>query len=104
MADRHDSADEFPPLLQRPLNPLPEPTAESSKPWILLVGVLTILIALTDMGATLVNAPKTRLYESVICLHYYERADPSKIQNNGIVREELCKINAVQDTVAMLFR
>ena len=51
----------------------------------------------------LAEAPKTRVFEANICLHYYEQHDPSKIGPDGSVDEELCKGDAIQKKMAMIF-
>lgn len=84
--------------------PLPPPPAvKQHKPWVFLVSLIYVLIAMVDVGAFLADAPKTRVFESNLCLHYYETHDPSKIGPDGAVPEKLCKIDPVQQKMAMIF-
>jgi len=76
------------------------------KPWFLLCSLIFILIAVIDIGAFLAEPPKTRLFEANLCLHYYETNDPSKINHSAEgewVPESLCKVNEVQQKMAMIF-
>lgn len=61
------------------------------------------MIAIIDVGAYLSEPPKTRVFEANICQHYYEENDPSKIGPDGRVPENLCKIDEVQQKLAMIF-
>ncbi|KAF2676502.1 MFS general substrate transporter [Lentithecium fluviatile CBS 122367] len=81
----------------------PAPTPKKRRPWIFLVGLVFLLIAVIDVGAFLAEPPKTRVYESNICIRHYQEVDPSKIQEDGTVPEALCKVDAVQQTMAMIF-
>lgn len=83
--------------------PPPEKRKKKKKPWILLCILVFLLVAIIDVGAFLAEAPKTRVYEANICLHYYQRVDPSKILPDGTVDEELCKVDEVQRKMAMIF-
>ena len=76
---------------------------KKSKPWVLLCFLIFFLIAIIDVGAFLAEAPKTRVYEASICLQYYQKHDPSKIGRNGAVPEALCKEDAIQQQMAMIF-
>jgi hypothetical protein len=75
---------------------------KKKKPWVLLCVLVFLLVAIIDVGAFLAEAPKTRVYESNICLHHYEEIDPTKI-NNGVVAEELCKEDVIQERMASIF-
>jgi hypothetical protein len=83
--------------------PLPLP---QKKPWLLLCSLIFLLIAVIDIGAFLAEPPKTRLFEANLCLIYYETNDPSKINHSAKgpwVPESLCKVNEVQQKMAMIF-
>ncbi|KAF2183449.1 MFS general substrate transporter [Zopfia rhizophila CBS 207.26] len=97
------SIEEDAPLLSpvESLAPRIELPKKKSKPWILLVVLAFFLVAAIDIGAFLAEAPKTRVYEANLCLRYYEKHDPSKIKN-GNVDEILCKIDPVQEKMAMI--
>lgn len=73
-----------------------------SWPWVYVV-MLCIGVAVTvDIGDYLFLAPKVRLFESVICTHFYQRENPSLVGSDGSVPENFCKVDAVQDEVAMI--
>lgn len=61
------------------------------------------MIAVIDMGAFLADPPKTRIFEANICLSYYREHDASAIGDDGSVPEQRCKIDAVQQKLAMIF-
>ncbi|KAL2869468.1 major facilitator superfamily domain-containing protein [Aspergillus lucknowensis] len=48
-------------------------------------------------------APTLRLVELTTCREYYQEHDPSVINGDGYIDEQLCKIDAVQRKVAWLF-
>jgi MFS family permease len=79
------------------------PPRKKEKPWILLVGLAILLLVVIDIGAYLGEPPKTRVYEANICLSYYREHDPSVIGADGTIPEMLCKIDAVQQKLAMIF-
>jgi MFS family permease len=81
----------------------PAPTPKKKRSWTLLVGLIVLCIGILDTGAFLAEPPKTRVYESNICIRYYQRVDPSKIQADGTVPEALCKVDEVQQQLAMIF-
>lgn len=73
------------------------------KPWLLLVFLVFALASVVDVGAYLAEPPKTRVFEANICLDYYRRVDPSVIGANGDIPEQLCKVDEVQQKLAMIF-
>lgn len=79
------------------------PAPKEPKPWIAMVIMAFALVAIIDMGAFLADAPRTRVYEANICLDYYRKADPSVIGVDGTIPEKLCKIDQVQQRMAMIF-
>ncbi|KAF1968015.1 MFS transporter-like protein [Bimuria novae-zelandiae CBS 107.79] len=85
-----------------PAPPLPVQHTKK-KPWVLLTAMVFVLITIVDAGAFLAEPPKTRVFEANLCLRYYEENDPSKIDKNGSVPEALCKIDEVQQKLAMIF-
>jgi hypothetical protein len=76
---------------------------ERSKSWILLVSLACVLIAMIDMGRSLAEAPRIRVYEANLCLAHYRQHDPTVIGTDGTVPEQLCKIDAVQQKMAVIF-
>ncbi|KAJ4399178.1 hypothetical protein N0V91_009635 [Didymella pomorum] len=82
---------------------LDQPAPGKTKPWVIMVVLAFALVAIIDMGAFLAEAPRTRVYESNICLGYYRETDPSVIGKDGLIAEKLCKVDAVQQKMAMIF-
>lgn len=76
---------------------------KKKKPWVLLVVLALFLVAVIDVGSFLAEPPKTRVYEANICLSYYREHDTSVIGADGTIPEKLCKIDAVQQKLAMIF-
>lgn len=64
--------------------------------------LIIVLLILLNGGNTVQEAPKTRLFESIFCSHFYREHDPSFIGPDGTVLERFCKIEPVQSDVAML--
>lgn len=79
------------------------PAHEKTKPWVIMVILAFALVAIIDMGAFLAEAPRTRVYESNICLGYYQEFNPSVIGADGTIPEKLCKVDEVQQKMAMIF-
>jgi hypothetical protein len=82
---------------------LPGLQKKADKPWVLLVALACVLIAIVDMGAFMAEAPRTRVYEANICLSHYREHDPTAIGSDGTVPEKLCKIDVVQQRMATIF-
>jgi hypothetical protein len=59
-----------------------------------------LFIFVVDVPGFMGEAVRIRMYELSICREYYGRADPSLIQPDGNVPEELCKITPVQSELA----
>lgn len=84
--------------------PLRSPTKiPQKKPWVLFCVLGLLLIAIVDVGAFLAEPPRTRIFEANICLSYYRQHDPSVIGTDGTIPEKDCKIDAVQQKMAMIF-
>jgi MFS family permease len=99
-----ETYEESSPLLL-PTTPTPEHVEQprkQSKPWLFLIVYLFFLVTTIDIASSLFEPPKTRVFEANICLRYYEKHDPSKINKDGTVDESLCKINAVQEKLATI--
>lgn len=104
------SLEEGAPLLSALENPSRDPSpappavpGTSKKPWVWLVFLAFMLVTIVDVGAFLAEPPKTRVFEANICLRYYAENDPSKIGDDGYVPEALCKVDEVQQKLAMIF-
>jgi MFS family permease len=76
---------------------------QKKKPWVLLVVLAVGLIAIVDIGAFLADPPRIRMFEANLCLSYYREHDISVIGADGTIPEQLCKIDAVQQKLAMIF-
>lgn len=49
-----------------------------------------------NLAMSLYQLPLNRLVERRLCVEHYAIADPSVIQPDGTVGEQLCKVDAVQ--------
>ncbi|KAI4710268.1 hypothetical protein J4E89_004719 [Alternaria sp. Ai002NY15] len=79
------------------------PHKSTKKPWVLLVVLIFIIVAVVDVGAYLAEPPLTRLFEENLCLKYYREQDPSVIDGEGNIPEQLCKVDVVQQRLATIF-
>lgn len=82
---------------------LDQPVPGKTKPWVAMVVLAFALVAIIDMGAFLGDAPRTRVFEANICLGYYREANPSVIRPDDTIAEKLCKVDGVQQRLAMIF-
>jgi hypothetical protein len=71
-------------------------------PWVYVVALCIAIAIIADIGEYLFLAPQVRLFESVICTDYYLREDHSLVGRDGSVLEKFCKVDPVQDKVAMI--
>ena len=78
-------------------------SAPKKKPWMRLCVLGLLLIAIVDVGAFLAEPPRTRIFEANICLSYYRQHDASAIGVDDTIPESKCKIDAVQQKLAMIF-
>jgi hypothetical protein len=85
-----------------PAAPTPKPKPKHKPNWILLVALIVLCITVLDVGGFLAEPPKTRVFESNLCVRHYGAVDPSKIQADGTVPEALCKVDEVQQPMAMV--
>lgn len=83
--------------------PPPKKTKKTKKPWVLVVALAFALVSIIDVGAYLAEPPKTRVFEANLCLIYYRKNDPSAIGSNGSILEKLCKVDEVQQKMAVIF-
>ncbi|EMD87920.1 hypothetical protein COCC4DRAFT_173223 [Bipolaris maydis ATCC 48331] len=81
----------------------PPPAKTTNRPWVFWVVQVLVMVTIIDVGAFLGEPPKTRIYETNLCLSYYREHDSSVIDSNGSISEKLCKIDAVQQKLAMIF-
>ena len=59
-------------------------------------------MALISTSYAFAEAPLYRLYESVICKEYYQPHDRTVIGHDDAIPEEKCKINPIQQNLAMV--
>lgn len=66
------------------------------------LAIILSLVFWVDVADSIEAAPTIRILESILCLDYYKKFDPSRVGNNGAVEEKYCKIDQVQELVAYL--
>lgn len=66
------------------------------------LGIVMVLVFLFNFAGSLTGASTLRIFESIICHSYYKIHDPSRIGDGGAVDERHCKIDAVQEELAVL--
>lgn len=77
-----------------------EPAVISQKlKWRLLITLFAVVVAV-DMGIGMSDNPMFRIFESITCRKYYLQQDPGRIEADGQVKEEFCKVTEVQSEVA----
>jgi hypothetical protein len=64
--------------------------------------VLLILLSLQMFGVRLMHLPLNRVIELRYCQDYYNVHDPSLIDPNGNITEQLCKLDSIQQQLAWL--
>ena len=97
-----DDTDEQTPLLRHNTSTSrspPEITPSLHRKVILL---MCLVIVTLNIASYLQSIPRVRLYEIVYCRQYYQEVDPGRIGPGGVVNEDLCKVNVVQNQVALL--
>lgn len=66
------------------------------------LAIVMLLVFLFNFSGSLTGASTLRIYESIICRSYYQTNDPSRIGDGGVVDERHCKVDAVQEELAVL--
>lgn len=88
------------------LDPSPPAEATTSFPrghfQLYTLGIVMVLVFIFNFSASLMGASTLRIYESIICHSYYKTNDPSRIGDGGMVDERLCKVDTVQEELALL--
>jgi hypothetical protein len=79
-------------------NPAADPASKNRQS----IRPLIILLILVHLSAVLYTLPLNRVIELRLCREYYELHDPSVIGANGLIPEQLCKIDEVQRRLAWL--
>lgn len=79
---------------------MPPTRLDSRAPLIPLLGVVALLV-LWQFSFSLLEVPRVRLFEKVICERYYANELRTTVAN-GIEKEERCKVPAIQSELAMV--
>jgi len=61
-----------------------------------------LFILIVDIPAYMRAAPKLRMLELALCRDYYLVVDPSVVDPDGDVAEQLCKLEVIQGELATL--
>lgn len=59
-------------------------------------------MTLFEFAEFIMVVPRIRLYESIVCSHFYQAHEPSHMGAGDSVPERLCKDEEVQSEVALL--
>ena len=97
-----ESTDERRPLLDRTASTCSSPSESTPSIHRKVILLMCLIIVTLNVAAYLQSIPRVRLYEIVYCRQYYQEVNPGLIGPGGVVDEKLCKINAVQNQVALL--
>lgn len=88
------------------LEDLPSAEASTSFPTgrfqVYVISIIMMLVFIYDFSGSLTNASTLRIYESITCHNYYKLTDPSRIGDGRAVDEQHCKVDAVQEELAVL--
>jgi hypothetical protein len=69
----------------------------------MIVLIMTSVIMCAMVGSFLIMAPATRIYEDIICHHYYDNLDSdAHIGLMTEIDEKLCKVDAIQEELAIV--
>jgi hypothetical protein len=99
MSSENGSPREHDPLLA-PIRPTASSPAKDQTTKTVLYCLVTV--AFISISYAFIEAPMYRLYESVICERYYKEHDPSVIGPAGRIPEQRCKIDSIQQELAVL--
>lgn len=66
------------------------------------IGSLLALLLLVNLATSLYSLPLNRVIERRLCREHYQAHNPSAIDRDGSVPEELCKTDAVQQGLAWI--
>jgi MFS family permease len=75
--------------------------AEHTRRW-KIVYIFGLFIFVIDLGGNLNAVPQLRLLELAVCRRYYLHHDESLVDSHGNVDEAHCKLDVVQQELAML--
>ncbi|KFY83753.1 hypothetical protein V500_09918, partial [Pseudogymnoascus sp. VKM F-4518 (FW-2643)] len=101
----HDESSENEPLLpgtrQRKPSVSVLPTLHNPR---LIIALLTGVMFLINFGAYMMTMPASRIYEDIICHHYYDSlSGTSHLSLDTPIDEALCKVGPVQAELATVF-
>lgn len=83
--------------------PIPIHIHEAKSPRTIILIFLSIVFIL-QFGGSLTFVPSMRLYEDIVCHHYYNKLDGERhIGFESNIGEELCKVEEVQKELNVLF-
>ncbi|KFY22348.1 hypothetical protein V493_06656 [Pseudogymnoascus sp. VKM F-4281 (FW-2241)] len=102
MAHHHNEHSENEPLLpgtrQRKPSVSVLPTLHNPR---IVIGLLVGVMFLINFGAYMMTIPASRIYEDIICHHYYDSlSGPSHLSFDVPIDESLCKVDPVQTELA----
>lgn len=61
-----------------------------------------LTLALVSLGLALFDASRTPMLEAAVCAGWYREYQPSAIEPDGLVPEQMCKGNEIQTQVALI--
>lgn len=61
-----------------------------------------LFLLISTFGDNIKIGPEVRLYELVVCRHYFLEHDPSKVDEDGNVEERYCKLDVIQGQLSVL--
>lgn len=103
LSDPLDSTAEEADALLSPSTTSQPDNGHERRGWQGQVALLIALVFLMNIGGFISFAPYVRLFESIICYKYYAANDPTSIPESGMIPEDMCKVDSIQDSVALLF-
>jgi hypothetical protein len=68
-----------------------------------IITILCTIVFTLGFGSFLMGIPGIRLYENIICHHYYNKLEgDARIRLDGEIAEDKCKIEPVQEELNIL--
>ncbi|KAI1737058.1 major facilitator superfamily domain-containing protein [Xylaria scruposa] len=74
------------------------PTPLLQRPGVIII-ILYIIVFVVSASGGFQNISMTRIFEDILCRQYYDRGG----DNQDPIKEDMCKINAIQSKLAYLF-
>ena len=66
------------------------------------VYLLLVIVAGLDFTVFTLNLPLTRVYESILCYHYYAAHEPGQYDDSSLIPEKFCKGGSIQEELAVV--